>query len=586
MEENHPGGDSSASGSISVGWYLGIAGTVLCCVPVVLSWFVWTPPPAPLTFRGGVGIGADEEGSSDVEAEEEDWEDSERCVDVEPIGSFLQLMRLWLGGVRDGSSSLESSLEAGEGGGGEERRRKRAAKKKDRQAEDVHDGYERAPSGDEGGEGESKAKGGRGEPGFLKKRSSVQNASDDPSRLSSQRGSMKRGEESSSASSSAAVAADQEKKEHVEKQKQRERETERPAMVFVEKFRDPDFPPSDDSFGERAFEDVWPIMRGRSPEWVRASELGKRLKVRPPEEFLEDIEPTDIKQGSIGTCWLIAAIAGIGEFPSSVKSLFPDQTRISMEGRYKVRLYNPVARQWQLIEIDDFVPCWRGRPLSSSSDECEIWCLLLEKAVAKLAGSYSQIIGGSQGKAWILFTGAEETWVFHNALGRSQWEKKKLKTRCESLEEYFGQSQMIRMPTPDLRSSAEFFEEIKRFDSQDFLMGAFIVSASGQEEKRDDGLVAGHAYTLLSAFEVQGVKFVQLRNPWGDSTEWKGRWCDDDPRWDENPELKIEVEAFLQEVSNDVSYTLEKNDGAFLMEFEDFDLIWTFVSVCPHTMKK
>ena len=38
-------------------------------------------------------------------------------------------------------------------------------------------------------------------------------------------------------------------------------------------------------------------------------------------------------------------------------------------------------------------------------------------------------------------------------------------------------------------------------------------------------IVPGHAYTLLSACEANGVKLLRLRNPWGDH-EWTGDWSD------------------------------------------------------------
>ena len=57
---------------------------------------------------------------------------------------------------------------------------------------------------------------------------------------------------------------------------------------------------------------------------------------------------------------------------------------------------------------------------------------------------------------------------------------------------------------------------------------------SGEQMLEREGLVAGHAYSLIQAREVRehgrvgagaGATFrlVQLRNPWG-TFEWKGRW--------------------------------------------------------------
>jgi hypothetical protein len=36
------------------------------------------------------------------------------------------------------------------------------------------------------------------------------------------------------------------------------------------------------------------------------------------------------------------------------------------------------------------------------------------------------------------------------------------------------------------------------------------------------GIVQGHAYSVLDVFELDGVKLLQLRNPWGDEVEWRG----------------------------------------------------------------
>lgn len=47
------------------------------------------------------------------------------------------------------------------------------------------------------------------------------------------------------------------------------------------------------------------------------------------------------------------------------------------------------------------------------------------------------------------------------------------------------------------------------------------------------GIVQGHAYSILDVAEVDGAKLMQLRNPWGDSTEWKGKWSDHSSEWTE-----------------------------------------------------
>lgn len=49
------------------------------------------------------------------------------------------------------------------------------------------------------------------------------------------------------------------------------------------------------------------------------------------------------------------------------------------------------------------------------------------------------------------------------------------------------------------------------------------------EEQNADGIISGHAYSLISIHEFQyrgkTVRLLKLRNPWG-SGEWQGDWSD------------------------------------------------------------
>ena len=80
----------------------------------------------------------------------------------------------------------------------------------------------------------------------------------------------------------------------------------------------------------------------------------------------------------------------------------------------------------------------------------------------------------------------------------------------------------------------------------------------------DQGIVPGHAYTLLSAAKVKGkdgdeVKLVKLRNPWG-SGEWTGDWSDESDLW--TPELKKKLGLTTAD------------DGIFWMEYSEFKEIF------------
>ena len=50
---------------------------------------------------------------------------------------------------------------------------------------------------------------------------------------------------------------------------------------------------------------------------------------------------------------------------------------------------------WQEVTVDDYFPCYcKGQPMFSTSYQNEIWVLLLEKALAKVHGSYYMLKGG------------------------------------------------------------------------------------------------------------------------------------------------------------------------------------------------
>jgi calpain len=51
------------------------------------------------------------------------------------------------------------------------------------------------------------------------------------------------------------------------------------------------------------------------------------------------------------------------------------------------------------------------------------------------------------------------------------------------------------------------------------------------------GLQGAHAYTITKLVEIPGgqdggtIPLIRIRNPHGNSSEWKGAWSDHDPEW-------------------------------------------------------
>lgn len=108
--------------------------------------------------------------------------------------------------------------------------------------------------------------------------------------------------------------------------------------------------------------------------------------------FFGDIEPTDIKQGALGNCYFLSAISVLTEHPKRIMRMFVSQ-KMNKQGVYGIRMYKNGERQ--TVIIDDHIPCDSdGEPCFSKANGNELWVMLLEKAWAKIHGSYERIIGG------------------------------------------------------------------------------------------------------------------------------------------------------------------------------------------------
>lgn len=59
------------------------------------------------------------------------------------------------------------------------------------------------------------------------------------------------------------------------------------------------------------------VIHWRRPESFFENEIEGKNKI---QIFQNEIEPTDIKQGSLGNCWLMSALSSLAERPDLVKA--------------------------------------------------------------------------------------------------------------------------------------------------------------------------------------------------------------------------------------------------------------------------
>jgi calpain-15 len=273
--------------------------------------------------------------------------------------------------------------------------------------------------------------------------------------------------------------------------------------------------------------------------WRRPTEFAKEGETYTI--FEGKVEPDDIKQGMLGDCWLMCALSSIAEFPLLVEALFKHSKHpFSEHGVYKVRLCK--NGEWVTVTVDDYIPCFpEGGPIYSRANGTELWVMLVEKAFAKLHGSYSQIKSGWPFEAMIDLTGAPY---------------KDIRFHDRDISEKIANGSLWRY--------------LCDCDQNNFIMscssGGVDTMSEGTRQKTATGIIPGHAYTLLTCINTSsGHRLCKLRNPWG-SLEWNGDWSDNSPLWTEV--LKAEV-GFVQ-----------ADDGDFWMCFEDLVKHFIGINVC------
>jgi calpain-15 len=308
-------------------------------------------------------------------------------------------------------------------------------------------------------------------------------------------------------------------------------------------FIDTDFPPIDSSvaplFAGRPYGDA--ITWKRAPEFMRRHSDTGDEKDEPDVKLYEDgISPLDIQQGGLGNCWFCCALSTLAEHPEMIERIFISKD-VNPTGIYRLRICK--SGSWYQVTLDDFFPCSADAgPIFSCNHGNELWVLLIEKAYAKLHGSYHALKAGRASDALEDLTGFPTDFIsFHDEKIRQQLESGAF---WGSLCEVAAQQQLLAAGT----------------------MGEDQYTESGIDPESSAGLVPGHAYSVLEVKEGGGHKLLKLRNPWG-RFEWTGAWSDASELWTE-------------EMKSIFKPSFDKFDGIFWMSFDDFLRYFDSINVC------
>ena len=140
--------------------------------------------------------------------------------------------------------------------------------------------------------------------------------------------------------------------------------------------------------------------------WRRVSEIYDN-----PQLFVDGFDPGDINQGELGDCYFLAVLSTLCSDSNDILNLLVSK-EINAAGCYIVRFFiNGVET---LITVDDYLPCKKNGQLAfANSKNGEFWVCILEKAWAKLHGSYAAVVGGAPNLAFSQITGCPAELIVH-----------------------------------------------------------------------------------------------------------------------------------------------------------------------------
>ncbi|XP_070805428.1 calpain-8 [Pituophis catenifer annectens] len=293
-------------------------------------------------------------------------------------------------------------------------------------------------------------------------------------------------------------------------------------------FKDEQFPACPSSLGYKELGPYYSKTQGII--WKRPQELV------PNPQFIEGgATRTDICQGVLGDCWLLAAVASLTLNEAILEWVVPNDQSFQKDyaGIFHFKFWQ--YGEWLDVIVDDRLPTKNGQLVYLHSKERnEFWGALLEKAYAKLNGSYEALIDGTLTEAFEDCTGGI----------------------CESYH---------HNPAPP-----KLYQIIQKALQAGSLLGCFI-NTSEKVQKTSKQLFSHHAYSVTGAEEVtyrgRLEELIRIRNPWGER-EWTGAWSDNAPEWKYiNPKQRNTLHR-------------QAIDGEFWMSFSDFKKQFTNLEIC------
>eukprot|EP00347_Sterkiella_histriomuscorum_P003203 403365197 len=264
--------------------------------------------------------------------------------------------------------------------------------------------------------------------------------------------------------------------------------------------------------------------------WRRLSDIFPQLMQNGKQLFDENIKVEDIKDsGLLQNRSFVQAVKQLFEkSPSLIRQNFITQ-QVSEDGLYQFRFY--INGEPKIITVDDYLPFFHDKMLSSTINiKPQIqWLALIEKAWAKLCGSYEKISNLHTLEVLKYFTNCPNKLLHHDLIEP---------------------------------------EEIWRNIEENIKNKGLIFASSGVEKSMNEQHSQGaHILAINDAFQFtlpntdQKVRILKMKDL-NNITEWLGDWGEKSDKW--------EIRNNGEELKKLLSYDQVYQSGQFYISFDDY----------------
>ncbi|GLI63404.1 hypothetical protein VaNZ11_006368 [Volvox africanus] len=263
----------------------------------------------------------------------------------------------------------------------------------------------------------------------------------------------------------------------------------------------------------------------------------------------------------------LAAVAGSRSGELLLDLIVSDDA--SPHGAYTFQFFKHGC--WQAVVVDNYLPCVSGEErlaFACSAVVGELWPSLLEKAYAKVHGSYYALSGGCVHEALVDLTGGVGFKVKTDSLAGAA----AIKEGClwNDLQTWLSAKSIIACVARRKGPARNRF----RPDAPPSPTGDGDGNGAHLQVEDPDGGPYGLQYNqVYSVLEVRAVgdaiQLVRLHCPWPRGM-WNGPWALGSPQWD-IPAVAPHLESFR---------TTWDDEATFWMPFADFAALFNRIHVC------